>query len=162
MEKVLVVLGSAQENERLSRAAFAARYLVANPGINRVVFCGYNGEAVAMEVCARAHGMPARVQVLLERASKHTRENALYSKNILEVNGLGGATVVIVTCRYHMPRAWMTFRSIFDRVECTVDGLPDMKDVRQFVRLELPKIRRYALQGHLYPFSLCAANVSDA
>ena len=46
---------------------------------------------------------------LLEHESKNTRENALYTKKLMEEAGLGN-DIILVTSAYHMPRSAAIFR----------------------------------------------------
>jgi uncharacterized SAM-binding protein YcdF (DUF218 family) len=54
-------------------------------------------------------GVPAEA-ILLEGSSRNTRENALYSKNIMD--SIGCEDALLVTSAAHMPRAAAAFRSV--------------------------------------------------
>ena len=54
-------------------------------------------------------GVPGEA-ILLEGSSRNTRENALYSKNIMDLIGCEDA--LLVTSAAHMPRAAAAFRSV--------------------------------------------------
>ncbi|MBR9998428.1 MAG: YdcF family protein, partial [Cyclobacteriaceae bacterium] len=56
--------------------------------------------------------------ILIEDSSRNTRENALYSKNVLEKNGLAGKKHLVFTSAFHLRRAMLCFR----KVNLNVDG----------------------------------------
>lgn len=64
-------------------------------------------EAAAMRARLRDLGVPDHA-ILLEPRARDTFENALYSIPILRAHGLG--TALLVSDRYHLPRALMLFR----------------------------------------------------
>jgi uncharacterized SAM-binding protein YcdF (DUF218 family) len=68
---------------------------------------GERSEAAAMRAVALAEGAP-EAALLLEAASRNTFENALESARLLRA--LGAATVILVSDRYHLPRARLQFR----------------------------------------------------
>ncbi|MFO1057158.1 MAG: YdcF family protein [Dongiaceae bacterium] len=95
----------------LYRAAAAPRLLVTGGGARQ------RPEAEAMAEAALAAGVPAAA-LLVERRSANTIENAFFSAALLRAHGLGG-TVLLVTDRYHLPRA----RWLFARAGLRVDGV---------------------------------------
>lgn len=70
-------------------------------------------EARVMRDLLVAAGVPADAVIEEDRA-RNTLENALYSVAILRARGLG--PVVVVSDRYHLPRALMLFRLLGCRV----------------------------------------------
>jgi uncharacterized SAM-binding protein YcdF (DUF218 family) len=80
---------------------------------------GVRSEAAAMRDFLGDLGVPAEV-VWLEERSRNTRENALYTAEILEARGIG--PVLLVTSALHMPRALATFRA------AGVDAIPAPTD----------------------------------
>ncbi len=75
-------------------------------------------EAEAMEQYLLAHGIP-REKIIKEDRSKTTRENLIYSKEIIEENGGPGYTA-LVTSNYHVYRALHLCREI--GLDCTGIG----------------------------------------
>ncbi len=140
MSPVLVVLGSQELHERRSRAAAAVRYLDAHPGVDTVVFSGHNGEAEQMLAFAQGFGLREGVQTLLEQESSHTYDNAVKTRELLRQHGLHDRILVVLTCRYHMPRALRTFRTQFTFVDQAVGGRWTLDDVSRFIRNELPRM----------------------
>lgn len=69
---------------------------------------GVRSEASAMRDFLVDLGVPAEAMWLEER-SRNTRENAVYTAEILEAQGIG--PVLLVTSALHMPRALATFRA---------------------------------------------------
>ena len=70
--------------------------------------------ALAMAEAALAAGVPADA-ILAEAGSRSTLQNALFSGDFEEIDK--GAPILIVTHRYHLPRAWASFRwAGFDEV----------------------------------------------
>ncbi|MBK1702336.1 YdcF family protein [Thiococcus pfennigii] len=66
-------------------------------------------EAEAMRGLLTALGVPEEVQ-LSEDRSRNTRENALYSAELIRAQGF--ERVLLVTSALHMPRALATFRAV--------------------------------------------------
>lgn len=56
-----------------------------------------------------ADGVPAS-NIVLEEASRTTLENVLYSARMLQARGIGH--VIVVSDKYHLPRAVMCFRAL--------------------------------------------------
>ena len=90
-------------------------------------------EAEAMLAVALAAGVP-RAAVLLERESANTFENAVRTAALLTPDGR--RSVILVTDRYHLPRARLMFRVAGLRVVGTAAPAP------QPLRRELPLILR--------------------
>lgn len=155
MRPVLVVLGSREPHERRSRAADAVRYLAHHPRIDIVVFSGHNGEAQEMLEHARELGLRPEISVLLEKESRHTHDNAVKTRELLAAHGLSDRFPIILSCRYHLPRAVRTFRTVFPHVESALRGQWSWHEMRRFVVNELPRILEHGWRGHvdLGPFS---------
>jgi uncharacterized SAM-binding protein YcdF (DUF218 family) len=64
-------------------------------------------QATLMADAARAAGVPVG-DIRVEVESHSTLQNALYSRDVL--GEAAGAPVILVTNRYHLPRAWASFR----------------------------------------------------
>lgn len=62
-----------------------------------------------MRDLALAMGVPAD-RVVIEPAARNTLENALFSARI--AHGRGWRSLLVVTDRYHLPRALMAFRRV--------------------------------------------------
>ncbi|HEY0524992.1 MAG TPA: YdcF family protein [Stellaceae bacterium] len=90
-------------------------------------------EAEAMLAVALAAGVP-RPAILLERDSANTFENAVRTAALLTPDGR--RSVILVTDRYHLPRARLMFRMAGLRVVGTAAPAP------QPLRRELPLILR--------------------
>jgi uncharacterized SAM-binding protein YcdF (DUF218 family) len=91
---------------RLFRAGRAATVLLS--GGNVFPLPGVEGESFYAAQLMEEWGVP-RSSILVEDLSRNTYENALYSKELLEENGL--KKVLLVTSALHMPRALRVFRS---------------------------------------------------
>jgi uncharacterized SAM-binding protein YcdF (DUF218 family) len=78
----------------------------------------------SMEAAALGQGVPARAIILEERADS-TYENALYSKTLMEQDGLRSA--LVVSSDYHMLRSRLTFLRVFQNtgVAFTFTSVPD-------------------------------------
>ncbi len=70
---------------------------------------GNRTEADAMLEIALAGGVP-RSAILLEREAVNTFENAVRTADLLTADGRGQRSVILVTDRYHLPRARLMFR----------------------------------------------------
>jgi uncharacterized SAM-binding protein YcdF (DUF218 family) len=68
---------------------------------------GDRPEARVMRDIAIARGVPAPA-ILLESRSRNTFENAIETARLMRANGL--ASLVLVSDRYHLPRASLLFR----------------------------------------------------
>ena len=79
-------------------------------------------------------GVP-EAALLLERASRTTRENARFSERLLRP--LGARRVGIVTCDWHLRRALFCFR----RVGLTAEGVPVPSPALPFARRTLRQLR---------------------
>lgn len=102
---------------RIFHAGRAPRVLVS--GGNLPWLGGAQSEAAAMRDFLLDLGVPADA-VWLEERSRNTRENALYTAEMLEARGIG--PVLLVTSALHMPRALATFRA------AGVDAIPAPTD----------------------------------
>ncbi|MCL2688958.1 MAG: YdcF family protein [Chitinispirillia bacterium] len=87
-------------------------------GSEKLVLSGGVVEVVSNDTVPEAHsaflllnelfGIDS-ADVLLEPNSRNTRENALYTKKVMEEAGLGN-DIILVTSAYHMPRSAAIFR----------------------------------------------------
>lgn len=109
---VIVVLGgdanpdgglNAQTSQRVSTAValYEAEAAV------QVVMTGGDGVADAMRDMAVAAGIPPEV-IFVENASRSTLQNALFTADIEELEK--DAAILLVTHKYHLPRANASFR----------------------------------------------------
>jgi uncharacterized SAM-binding protein YcdF (DUF218 family) len=95
-----------------------ALWLYRTGRIRRIVVTGGSGavhqvahtEARDLHTLLRLAGVPAR-DILLEQRSRNTRENALYTKELLRQQGLD-TTVVLITSAFHQRRALACFRRV--------------------------------------------------
>lgn len=123
----LVVVGCRVEGDEPSealrrRADAAADYLLEHPGVPVVVSGGQGpderiSEAEAMRRLLVERGVDEG-RILMEDRSTSTRENLLYSKEVLAEHGLG-TSVVVVSEGYHLYRALR----IAERVGLDAEGL---------------------------------------
>ena len=67
----------------------------------------YPTAAVQMRIYAVAHGVPTDA-VIAETQSHSTLQNALFVANLIEAPDT--ARIALVSHRYHLPRAWASFR----------------------------------------------------
>jgi uncharacterized SAM-binding protein YcdF (DUF218 family) len=91
---------------RLFRAGRSATIVLS--GGNVFPQPGVEGESLYAAQLMEEWGVP-RSAILIEDRSRNTYENALYSKELLDKNGL--KKVLLVTSALHMPRALRVFRS---------------------------------------------------
>ncbi len=68
---------------------------------------GLPGVAHAMADSARMAGVP-RAKIVVEARSQSTLQNAIFTRDLLPE--ATGTPVVLVTNRFHLPRAWASFR----------------------------------------------------
>lgn len=59
------------------------------------------------------HGDHGGERVLLEKSSRNTLENALYSRELILGNGI--TSIQLITSRYHMKRATLFFRAVLPK-----------------------------------------------
>lgn len=70
---------------------------------------GLTSNALAMHLEASAAGIPNEVVIMEERAT-NTYQNALYTKEI--INNQGMNNIILVSSPYHQRRVYETFRSV--------------------------------------------------
>ena len=109
---VIVVLGgdtldSGVLNEQTSERVATAVILYEAEAAPQVVMTGGNGVGDAMRDMAVAAGVPTEA-ILVEGASSSTIQNALFTADIAELDK--EASILLVTHKYHLPRAYATFR----------------------------------------------------
>ena len=131
--QTMVVLGSYVRRDgpslmTASRLDKAYEYLVKYPEMNCVLAGGQGpdepwSEAEGMADYLIARGI-ASERLILEDRSTNTRENLLYTKELLSERGIEGS-IVIVTNEFHMYRA----KRIAGRldIECSGIGAPSVK-----------------------------------
>ena len=69
----------------------------------------HEGEAALAKKYLVETGIPEQ-DILVEKRSRNTHENALYSKKILEENGLSTAKLLLISSSYHLMRAQLCFQ----------------------------------------------------
>ena len=125
-EDAVIVLGAGIQGEEVSeslrnRLDAAARYYQKNPDVIIIVSGGQGPqetitEALAMERYLLEQGVPAK-QIVKEQMATSTRENFLYSKEILDKQFDGVYSVVFVSSDYHIYRAKLIANSVgFDEI----------------------------------------------
>lgn len=110
-ETIIVLGGDAAEagalNEQTAqRVTTAVALFVAEAG-SQLVMTGGDGVAEAMRDAAVQAGVPAEA-ILIENASKSTLQNALFTADLEGVDP--AAPVLLVTQKFHLPRAHASFR----------------------------------------------------
>ena len=125
-EDAVIVLGSGIQGEEVSeslrnRLDVATRYYQQNPKVIIIVSGGQDPqetitEALAMEQYLLEQGMPAE-QIIKEQMATSTRENFLYSKEMLD-RQLGDAyKVAFISNDYHIYRAKLIAQNVgFDEI----------------------------------------------
>lgn len=125
-EDAVIVLGSGIQGEEVSeslrnRLDVATRYYQQNPKVIIIVSGGQGPqetitEALAMEQYLLEQGMPAE-QIIKEQMATSTRENFLYSKEMLD-RQLGDAyKVAFISNDYHIYRAKLIAQNVgFDEI----------------------------------------------
>lgn len=114
-----IVLGAAvwadeEPSPTLRRRARHAANLYLSGQVSRIIACGGLGkhpptEAEMIRRICVADGV-AEADILLEDQSTTTRENLIHAQEMMQTAGL--TTVLIVTDRYHAPRARFMARSL--------------------------------------------------
>lgn len=107
---------------------------------SKILFSGGNlwagqtdAEAILMKQMAIKHGVSA-ADILIETKSKHTKENVLYSSDVLDkAIGLDQIkTMLLVTTTYHMRRCFLTCKTYLpghiQYVLCPVDDQNTRRD----------------------------------
>ncbi|MDR0307544.1 MAG: YdcF family protein [Chitinispirillales bacterium] len=107
----------AETNHNANRIFHAVR-VFRQSGSPKLVLSGGVIEFTSNEMVSEAQSMYTLLNeffgmdtsdVLLEDESKNTRENALYTKKVMEEAGMGN-DIILVTSAYHMPRSAAVFR----------------------------------------------------
>ena len=132
------VLGCRAGSAALARRVIAGTEAYFTRGANLAVACGgrsWGGlvEADAMARLMATAGVPEG-QIVRERCSLDTRDNARFTAALLARRGL--SRVLVVTCSWHLPRAERLFRL----AGLTVEGLgvdPPAPSMRQRVYWDL-------------------------
>jgi uncharacterized SAM-binding protein YcdF (DUF218 family) len=99
-------------------------------------------EASAMRARAVELGVP-RASILVEHTALTTRENALFSREVLRAHGL--ERVLIVTQPYHRRRGVAAFRRV--GIEAEALDFPSVRQPLRAVLRELPALVVYKLRG---------------
>ena len=81
--------------------------------------------------------------IMLEGSSRNTRENAVYSRNI--INAIGCSSSLLVTSAAHMPRAMAAFQSINVMVTPVSTDVRIVKHEGQSVMAYLPDAHALAM-----------------
>lgn len=112
--QAIVVLGGAAELDGAMTAETAQRLArgleLYESGKAPLIVVSGGGEppvALAMAEAALAAGVPAAA-ILAEAGSRSTLQNALFTGDFAEIDK--DAPTLVVTQRYHLPRAWASFR----------------------------------------------------
>jgi uncharacterized SAM-binding protein YcdF (DUF218 family) len=121
-------------------AAKRARKVIITGGLPNYAHCAV---ADAMGSFAEELGIPP-ADIVRERASRTTWENAVYSQPILRE--LGARRIVVVTDRLHMPRAERCFRRLGFQVERA--SVPVAESHPDNVSMLLGGLREYAANAY--------------
>lgn len=125
-EDAVIVLGAGIRGEEVSeslrsRLDAAMKYYQKNPKVIIIVSGGQGPqetitEALAMEQYLLEQGMPAE-QIIKEQMATSTRENYLYSKEVLDRQFDGTYKVAFISSDYHIYRAKLIAKSVgFDEI----------------------------------------------
>lgn len=109
---VIIVLGgdalpTGAINGQTSERVTTAVALYQAEAAVQIVMSGGDGVADAMRDMAVAAGVPPEA-ILIENASRSTLQNALFTADIAELDK--DASILLVTHKYHLPRANASFR----------------------------------------------------
>jgi uncharacterized SAM-binding protein YcdF (DUF218 family) len=104
-------------------------------------------KATLMADAARAAGIPVG-DLRVEVESHSTLQNALFSRDILA--GSADAPLIVVTHRYHLPRAWASFRWA---------GLDDLTLVSAEAEGAAPTMDGLILEGLKWPANVLRAGI---
>ncbi len=138
------IMGPCLPNHNAMQRTLAASRLWRHGRAPVIVFTGGppRGElcpvSTVMAQFARELGVPES-RILLERASKNTHENALFSESILRQ--AGATRLLVVTDRLHMPRASGVFRQRGFHIEMA--SVPVYAGHRDNVSMLLSGLREY-------------------
>ncbi|MCP5003506.1 MAG: YdcF family protein, partial [Planctomycetes bacterium] len=91
---------------------------IVSGGCSSIFYQGQKG-ALLMKEAATELGVPDG-GIIAETESRNTRENAIYTKQILD--RIGAQRIILVTSAFHMPRAYALFKKI------GVDAVPVASD----------------------------------
>jgi uncharacterized SAM-binding protein YcdF (DUF218 family) len=105
------------------------------------------------------NGVPNE-DILLEKKSLHTRDNALFAKEILDKEGIKYEKILLISKTYHARRIFMTFKQVFPKSEIRVISTVDDRNItkdnwykdhkkKEMVMGEVRKIGEYFLKGDL-------------
>ncbi len=134
--KYIIVLGSGLKKGREVTPLLASRIdkgilaFHANPGSSLILSGGQGddeqlAEGEAMRNYALEQGVP-KEQVLVENRSRNTKENLLFSRELIETREKGQASdpghILLVTNRYHLLRALLLAREL--DIPCDGRGAP--------------------------------------
>jgi uncharacterized SAM-binding protein YcdF (DUF218 family) len=100
------------EGVRLYRAGWAPRLIFSGAADD-----GLLSNARSMEITAVELGVPPGA-ILLEPEAMDTFGNAVYTRRIMVANGMRSA--ILVTSPYHLHRATLTFKSVFDGTDIRI------------------------------------------
>ncbi|MCP5007590.1 MAG: YdcF family protein [Planctomycetes bacterium] len=95
-----------------------APLIIVSGGCSSIFYQGQKG-ALLMKETATELGVPDG-DIIAETESRNTRENAIYTKQILD--RIGAQRIILVTSAFHIPRAYALFKKI------GVDAVPVASD----------------------------------
>lgn len=156
-DAIVVLSGDAgsrlEQGVKLFKDGYAPAMVLAGAGE-----AGQPSAAEVMRRTATAMGVPSRSIFLVERSTS-TREDALYTRELMAAHGMKSA--VLVTSPYHGRRATLTFSRAFEGSGIQLSSYPVKDDAWRpeswwtsidTVRLtinELIKLAYYELNGYL-------------
>ena len=146
---VMIVLGG----EPVDRPARAAELFKAGEA-PKIIISGA-GDGLRNAQALEKNGVP-EAAIQIEGKSQTTFENAKFSIPLLR--GMGAKKVIIVTSWYHSRRALATFQHLapdmrfYSRPDYLGYDNKDPRIIREYTRLEFPKLIYYFLQHGVWPF----------
>lgn len=84
---------------------------------------GLTSNALAMHLEASAAGIQDEA-VIMEEKARNTFENALYTKEIIQNQGM--RSIILVSSPYHQRRVYETFRSVFKKSNIKLQNSPSV------------------------------------
>lgn len=142
-----------EQGVELYRQGYAPRLILAGGGQP-----GRPSAAEVMKRQAVALGVPSAAALLVNESTS-TREDALFTRELMAANGIRSA--ILVTSPYHQRRAVLTFRHVFAGSGISVASYPVRDDQWQadswwrsqdnlrLTLVELAKLAYYKLSGYL-------------
>ncbi len=118
-DAIVVVSG---DNDRMKHAidlykqGYASRLILSGAAKE-----GFTSNALAMQIEASKSGVPNEA-VIMEEKAYNTFENAVYTKEIVTMQGM--KNIILVSSPYHQRRVYETFRRVFEDTGVKLQNSP--------------------------------------